>query len=396
MKKIALLVTMMALLPWVVSAQSPGDDIYFVPKKQKEEKKTEKVEAKSAGEVLGKAQQVNIGNVGTVIVRDYTGRERDIDEYNRREYVAGKNDFSIENDTLYIDEHPDSDLPGHWVGGEFEGSPDDYEYAVRLIRFQNPAYAIPVSSPLYWDVVYGTALFPSWDWNVYDDGIYAYVFPTFSNPLWWSWRYDPWSSWYWNRWYWGDPYYYAWHRPYWDAPYWGWHHPHHYYPHRPGGYVSYTDSRRGQDFNRHAWRGAASRPSATSGRPSVSSVRSGRVNARALSDRQRSNNVLRSSATGRVVRPSMSGSRVNNGTRGNSSYMRPTTNRPRSLDYRRPSSTRRNNNVERTRSVENRSSSERSSFNRSSFNRSSFNRSNFGGGSRGRVNTGGGGSRSRR
>ena len=64
MKKIALLVTMMALLPWVVSAQSPGDDIYFVPKKQKEEKKTEKVEAKSAGEVLGKAQQVNIGNVG--------------------------------------------------------------------------------------------------------------------------------------------------------------------------------------------------------------------------------------------------------------------------------------------------------------------------------------------
>ena len=39
MKKIALLVTMMALLPWVVSAQSPGDDIYFVPKKQKEEKK---------------------------------------------------------------------------------------------------------------------------------------------------------------------------------------------------------------------------------------------------------------------------------------------------------------------------------------------------------------------
>ena len=386
MKKVAFVGLMMLLLPWASSAQSLGDDIYFVPKKQKEEKKTEKVEAKSAGEVLGQSQQVNINNVGTVVVRDYTGRERDIDEYNRREFVAGKNDFSIENDTLYIDEHPDSDLPGEWVGGEFEGSPDDYEYAVRLIRFQNPAYAIPVSSPLYWDVVYGTALFPSWDWNVYDDGMYAYVFPTFSNPLWWSWRYDPWPSWYWNRWYWGDPYYYAWHRPY-----WGWHH-HHFY--RPGGYVSYTDSRRGQSFNRHAWRGAASRPSGTSGRPSVSSVRGGRVNTQALTNRRQNNTVLRSSATGRVVRPSVSGSRVN-GTRGNSSYMRPTSNRPRSLDYTRPSSTRTNNNTNRTRTIERRSSSERSSFNRSSFNRSSFNRSG-GGSSRGRVNTGGGGSRSRR
>lgn len=391
MKKIALLVTMMALLPWMASAQSPGDDIYYVPKKQKEEKNTETtVEAKSAGEVLGNAQQVNVGNsIGTIIVRDYTGRERDIDEYNRREFVAEKNDFSIENDTLYIDEYPDSDLPGHWVNGEFEGSPEDYEYAVRLIRFRNPAYAIPVSSPLYWDVVYGSALFPSWYWNVYDDGFYVYVFPTFSNPLWWNWRYDPWSSWYWNwnRWYWGTSYYYAW-GGYWGSPYWGWHHHHHaYYPHyRPGGYMSYTDSRRGHSFSRNAWRGAASRPSTTSGRVTAGNTRSGRVNANALSDRQRSNNVLRSSATGRVVRPSMS---TNSNTRGNSSYMRPTTNRPQSLDYTRPSSTRQNSTINAettTRSVETRSSSGRSSFNRSS----------FGSSSRSRVNTGGGSSRSRR
>ena len=62
---------------------------------------------------------------------------------------------------------------GEWVNG-FEGSQDDYEYAMRIVRFRNPRYAIPVSSPLYWDVVYGL---PSWDWNVYDDGLYAYVFP---------------------------------------------------------------------------------------------------------------------------------------------------------------------------------------------------------------------------
>ena len=46
-------------------------------------------------------------------------------------------------------------LDGEWVNGEFEGSQDDYEYATRIIRFRNPRYAISISSPLYWDVVYG-------------------------------------------------------------------------------------------------------------------------------------------------------------------------------------------------------------------------------------------------
>ena len=64
------------------------------------------------------------------------------------------------------------------MNGEFEGSQDDYEYATRIIRFRNPRYAISISSPLYWDVVYGLN---SWDWNVYTDGLYAYAFPTFTN-----------------------------------------------------------------------------------------------------------------------------------------------------------------------------------------------------------------------
>ena len=372
MRKALLLVGMMVLLPWLAAAQEPGDDIYFVPKKQKNEKKTEKVEAKSAGEVLGKAGQVNINNVGTVIVRDYTGRERDIDEYNRREYVAGKNDFSMVNDTLYIDEHADSDLPGNWVG-EFEGSPDDYEYAVRLIRFRNPAYAIPVSSPLYWDVVYGAGLFPSWDWNVYDDGLYAYVFPTYSNPLWWDWRYSSWSSWYWNRWYWGRPYY-AW-GGYWGDPWWGWRHLHFHahVPSRPVGHI-----RRNPNYGH----GVTARPRVTGNRghytrPSVSRPGS---------------NAGRTTATGRVVRPSRS--RVNtNGVRGNSSYTRPSVNRPRSMDYTRPSSTRARNEDREQRSYNQRPSIQRSSSGtrRPSVSRPSINRPS----SRPNVG-GGGGSRSRR
>mgnify|MGYP001423127249 CR=1 FL=1 len=59
------------------------------------------------------------------------------------------------------------------MGNGFDGSEDDYEYAMRIVRFRNPRFAIPISSPLYWDVVYGVN---SWDWNVYDDGFYAYAF----------------------------------------------------------------------------------------------------------------------------------------------------------------------------------------------------------------------------
>ena len=58
----------------------------------------------------------------------------------------------------------------------FEGSQDDYEYAMRIVRFRSPAYAIPISSPLYWDVVYGA--FPSWARNVYDAVLSASVVPS--------------------------------------------------------------------------------------------------------------------------------------------------------------------------------------------------------------------------
>lgn len=140
----------------------------------------------------------------TVVVKDRKGKTRDVDEYNRR-YDSRNNDFVMENDTLYINEKEDDGLDGEWVNGEFEGSQDDYEYATRIIRFRNPRYAISISSPLYWDVVYGLN---SWDWNVYTDGLYAYAFPTFTNRLWWDWRYNsygwggyPYYGWGWNSWY---------------------------------------------------------------------------------------------------------------------------------------------------------------------------------------------------
>ena len=239
MKKIVFLSLFALCLPWMVSAQSIDDDLYYIPSKDKKEKKQEKKVTSSAPteEIVVKSNApttvyTSPGNT-TVVVQDRKGNTRDVDEYNRR-YDSRENDFVMEDDTLYIKEKAVPDPDGEWVNG-FDGSEDDYEYAMRIVRFRNPRYAVSISSPYYWDIVYGLN---SWDWNVYTDGMYAYAFPTFSNRLWWDWRYNSYG--------WGGYPYYGWggYSPYysyggwsygWGGFYggwsWGWgHHHHHYYP----------------------------------------------------------------------------------------------------------------------------------------------------------------------
>lgn len=263
MKKIVFLSLLAFCLPWMLAAQSIDDDLYYVPSKEKKEQKqtTTKVSS-SKEEIVVKSNTPTTVYTSpgqtTIVVRDRKGKTRDIDEYNRR-YSSKENDFSYDNDTLYVDEKDVPDPDGEWVSG-FDGSQDDYEYAMRIIRFRNPRYAISISSPLYWDVVYGMN---SWDWNVYTDGLYAYAFPTFSNRMWWDWRYNSYG------WGWGYPSYYGWGYPSygwggfyndwyigWGGWYGGWSWGHHhsgwghgYYPgdggsHWGGGWAgTYTNRR---------------------------------------------------------------------------------------------------------------------------------------------------------
>lgn len=310
-------------LPFILSAQS-NDDLYFVPKKKAETKKETVAPQKQ------NRQGTTVYSTSTastpVVVKDVAGNTRDVDEYNRR-YTSRENTFSMQNDTLYIQEKPYSER-GEWVNG-FQGSQDDYEYAMRIVRFRSPRYAIPVSSPLYWDVVYGA--FPSWDWNVYDDGLYAYVFPTYSNPMWWDWRWN-WSiagpgfsfSWGWH-----SPWYYSgWYSSYWYGGYWGgyWgpgYYPPYYHPYypaygwgRPGyGYPHSHDVRRAE-YGVH--------------RATVGSVydRNGRTGGRVVSGTDR----VRSVRPGDVTRVRSTGSTYNR-------YARPSQGRGESV-YSRPSSTR--------------------------------------------------------
>ena len=242
MKKIVFLSLIALCLPWTLWAQEIEDDLYFVPSKE-EKKAEEKPESRSAvvvkttrptTAVVNTSQPattvVSTRNNTTVVVRDRKVNVRDVYEYNRR-YDADDYAFSEANDTIFIDEKADDGLDGEWVNG-FDGSTDDYEYATRIIRFRNPRFAVSISSPYYWDIVYGLN---SWEWNVYVDDFYAYAFPTFSNPLWWDWRFNYPYSWRWGYSYWD---WYGWYGPSWSFGWGGWWgYPHYHYPHYyPGGW----------------------------------------------------------------------------------------------------------------------------------------------------------------
>lgn len=421
MKKILLSLLMVALMPFALNAQTANDDLYYVPSKKKEAKIDIKAPATETTVMVETEKPIK------VVVRDKKKQVRDIDEYNRR-YDSREYEFVEENDTLYIDEREIAELDGEWVNG-FDGTEDDYEYAVRLIRFRNPRYAISVSSPFYWDIVYGMN---SWDWNVYTDGYYAYAFPTFTNSLWWNWRYG--SSWYnsyWNwgwGWYdyhWGHPYY-AWHSHYY--PYW--HHHHQFYPTYVGGrhftHNAYTNrsSRvyRATASTRPNSSRLATNQSRSTSRRAVSTTGSRQtVRANGEGDsRQVRRTTSTSSSTRRVVGTrsnstntreqgtSVRSERSNNTNR--STVTRSGSNRSdaassRRSTYTRPSSTRtteatsgsstqRNNTSTYTRSSErssnNQSSTSTRSFNSNSSSSSSRSSGSFSSGSSSRSSSGGG------
>ena len=384
MKKSVLVSLLLVCLPLFVMAQS-NDDLYFIPKKKTEKKVTSGTPAKVVIEKDKAPTTVYAEPGSTVVVKDVKGNVRDVDEYNRR-YTSRDHTFSMENDTLYIEEKPYNER-GEWVNG-FEGSQSDYEYAMRIVRFRNPRYAIPISSPLYWDVVYSR---PSWEWNVFDDGYYAYAFPTYSNRLWWDWRFNySWgwrSSWYYNSWY--GP-------GYWYGGYWGgWphyhHHHHHYHPHYAWGGVG------GYWGGGHGWNGSSARNPgihagrynhnyATTGASSRRVVTTGNRNSRdnyVNGVRQNTRNEGSVRTSGRVVtakdgsssvRPQRSAVR---GRENNSTYTRPTQGRGSS--YNRQSSTRSTvNNTGSSSSYQRKSgAAERGAYRSNSSSRNSENRSSY-------------------
>lgn len=385
-------------LPCTAMAQS-SDDLYYIPEKTETNSGSETSVEKTVTVTTRTSSAVAYtAPASTVVVKDVSGNLRDIDEYNRR-YTSRDNTFSVQNDTLYIEEKPFNER-GEWVNG-FEGSQDDYEYAMRIIRFRSLAYAIPISSPLYWEVVYGA--YPSWDWNIYEDGVYVYIFPTSTNPLWWDWRWywgtsRPWWYWDWCWDWWYSPWYYGWYAPYWYGGHWGhWHHhyawgghPRGYIDHRPGRYMTSAGVAgrgvRGSSYTRRASGDVAgSRGSSSVRRSSIGRVVQGSSGSR---------NSVQSVSSGRTaVRGEGTTTGTRTGSRSQSVYVRPSigTDRSGSTYYNRPSSTRRSSNYGTQRSY---NTNSRSSYQGTSS--GSFSRGSMGGGGSVTRSSGGGGGGHRR
>ena len=421
------IVWMALLLVGIVgSASAQRDDLYFVPKKKvKTEVKSTPVSETAASDEEQSEKTLSVTTVPAKLL------EMDEDAYNRRgSYLTEQGDavseFAMDDegfvliteegdtmwmatDTLRLTRVEDGE---GWVNG-FDGSDADYEYAMRIIRFRNPRYAIPVSSPLYWDVVYGSALWPSWDWNIYDDGMYAYVFPTTSNWYYWDYRmsypfgWSAWSSPYYHGCHWGHHWNYhhgyhyghVWYDP-WFNPYFhdynpGWHHGHHhgYYPHYGAGKPGWggggpkafpnhrtsasASTRQPSQTGASSSRGSGSTLSASRTGSSTASSRTGSSSARVVTGRTGSTSsaagAVRSSSSSRAgtndeaVRRSTGSSSVSRSSSSSSSrsgYSSGTSSMSRSSgstsSYSRPSSTRSSSSSSVSRSSS--SSSSRSSY----------------------------------
>ena len=145
--------------------------------------------------------------------------KRDIDEYNRRysssnqaSEIAYSDDIyqnsAVWVDTVYILEN---DAEAYAEG--YSDASMDYEYALRMIRFRSPRLSSYISSPFYWDVVYGSSAYAlndyywdlnwyldPWGYNRYSNNYYIGS-PYMYSGIWYDPWYNPWySSWY-NPWY---------------------------------------------------------------------------------------------------------------------------------------------------------------------------------------------------
>lgn len=183
MKRLVIFSAMLAFTQLSIIAQ---DDLYFFPEKSKEQKTEVKVENKT------KAREPELVFKGNADVEVYNTSSRDEDEYNRRYMYSGDGADAAVPDTI------DSVEP------DIYDDENDYQYSRQILRFYSPHVGVYVSSPYYWDLVYGYGAFD----YLYADPFFYY------DPYYWSWGWSfgwgwrPWGSWY--------------------GPFWGWYHPYHW------------------------------------------------------------------------------------------------------------------------------------------------------------------------
>lgn len=255
MKRFSFIVSFLTLVVAIFPSLTYGqviDDIYLTPNDEVMLKKADVKKHKDNND-----RPVYKNGAREIVFIDQNGNQTTL--VTDTVYVVNEQIDSLATDSL--------DEEGYYLNG-FKGSESDLEYAERIRRFHNPRYAIHIGDPRYNDIYF----MDSYDWNVYVDGSYAYVTPTWTNPYWWNYSISPYSSWgfgyspyyswgsYYNPWYssywgwdsgyyggyygWGYPYsygsYYGWGYPYDYGGYYGWNYPY-YGGWYHGGNSSYSD-----------------------------------------------------------------------------------------------------------------------------------------------------------
>lgn len=196
MKNRILFSLVVAVIPFFSFAQI--DDMYFVPQKETKEQKEQQTRSQPSMHAISESVATTASN------EHVQNNARDVDEYNRR--------YRWENDSTAANEEETANEENARADS-IQGLEEDYQYTKRILRFNTPTIGVAVSSPLYWDLRYGPN---SIYWDVYDDGFYAYAYPS-------SWYWGPTFSYSWGWglynpfWGWGGPWYAGWYDPW----YWG-------------------------------------------------------------------------------------------------------------------------------------------------------------------------------
>ena len=173
MKNRILFSLVVAVIPFFSFAQI--DDMYFVPQKETKEQKEQQTRSQPSMHAISESVATTASN------EHVQNNARDVDEYNRR--------YRWENDSTAANEEETANEENARADS-IQGLEEDYQYTKRILRFNTPTIGVAVSSPLYWDLRYGPN---SIYWDVYDDGFYAYAYPSSCNRgpniyYTWGWR----------------------------------------------------------------------------------------------------------------------------------------------------------------------------------------------------------------
>ncbi len=206
-----------------VHLYAQDDDMYFSNKMDGEVEAVQTTTSARTNSSLYRSRTASFDNSKLAV---YNSNSRDDDEYNRR--YSFSSGYQTEGGADYSKDYESNDTVFNSDSLSYDD--EDYYYSRRLLRFHSPRVAVALSSPYYWDLVYG--------YGIYDYMWDAYYDPFFYTWGWgYGWSWGPWSCWYGSFWGWHHPYawsYWGW-GPGWHGRY-AWNHGR--YSHRGGNFVN--------------------------------------------------------------------------------------------------------------------------------------------------------------